>query len=83
FVVVAMNNSWCRLHKKTPHELVYGDKSHGNCTLVNELYTNNIFDEEEIPDTIEISDANYEIELDDDMIDFSFDNINDQEQSPD
>ncbi|CAG8825233.1 12948_t:CDS:2, partial [Gigaspora rosea] len=68
FVVVAMNNSWCRSHKKMPYELVYRDKPHGNCTLVNELYTNNIFDKEEIPNTIEISDANYEIDLDDDMI---------------
>ncbi|CAG8592864.1 8719_t:CDS:2, partial [Gigaspora rosea] len=83
FVVVAMNNSWCRSHKKTPYELVYEDKSRGNCTLVNELYTNNIFNKEEIPDTIEISDANYKIDLDDNMIDFSLDNINDQEQSPD
>ncbi|CAG8670933.1 22324_t:CDS:2, partial [Gigaspora rosea] len=40
FVVVAMNNS-C-------------DKPHGNCSLVNKLFANNIFDEEEIPDTIEI-----------------------------
>ncbi|CAG8517005.1 12633_t:CDS:2 [Gigaspora margarita] len=62
-----MNNSWCRLHKKTPYELVYENKPHSNCTLVNELYTNNIFDEEKIPDTIEISNADYKIDLDDDM----------------
>ncbi|CAG8819996.1 30815_t:CDS:2, partial [Gigaspora margarita] len=72
-----------RLHKKTPYKLVYGDKPQGNCTLVNELYTNNIFNKKEIPDTIKISNADYEIDLDDNMIDFSLDNINDQEQSPD
>ncbi|CAG8735040.1 23621_t:CDS:2, partial [Gigaspora margarita] len=49
------------------------DKPRGNCTLVNELYTNNIFNEEEKLDTIEISDADYKIDLDNDMI----------EQSPD
>lgn len=76
FVVVAMNNSWCRSHKKTPYELVYGDKPRGNCTLVNELYTNNIFDEEEIPDTIEIADADHEIDLDDDMTGIKINQIN-------
>ncbi|CAG8809684.1 1234_t:CDS:2, partial [Gigaspora rosea] len=33
FVVVAMNNSWCRLYKKNPYEIVYGDKPRGNCSL--------------------------------------------------
>jgi len=66
FVILAMNNSWCRSHKKTPYELVYGDKPRGNCTLIDELYANNIYDEEDIPDTIQI--FNNEIEnLDDDM----------------
>ncbi|CAG8739191.1 124_t:CDS:2, partial [Gigaspora margarita] len=44
------------------------NKPQGNCTLVNELYTNNIFNEEKILDTIEISDANYEIDLNNDII---------------
>ncbi|CAG8842627.1 21712_t:CDS:1, partial [Racocetra persica] len=42
FIVMAMNNSWCHAHKKTPYELVYGDKPCGNCTLINELCANNI-----------------------------------------
>ena len=51
---------------ETPYELVYGDKPRGNCTLIDELYANNIYDEEDIPDTIQI--FNNEIEnLDDDM----------------
>jgi len=67
-VILAMNNSWCRSHKKTPYELVYGDKPHGNCTLIKELFAKNIYDEEEIPDTIKL--INEDIEnLDDDMTD--------------
>ena len=49
-----MNNSWCWSHKKTPYELVYGDKPHGNCTLISKLFTKNIYDEENIPNTIQI-----------------------------
>jgi hypothetical protein len=56
FVILAMNNSWCRSHKKTPYELVYGDKPRGNCTLIDELYAKEIYDEENIPDTIQIFD---------------------------
>lgn len=67
FVISAMNNSWCRSHKKTPYELVYGCKSNGNCTLIEELFKKNIYNEEDIPDTIELLDS---IEnLDDDMTD--------------
>ncbi|PKY48860.1 hypothetical protein RhiirA4_464584 [Rhizophagus irregularis] len=29
-VVLSINNSICRLHKKTPYEFVYGDKPHKN-----------------------------------------------------
>ena len=61
-----MNNSWCRSHKKTPYEIVYGDKPRGNCSLVNELFANNIFDKEAIPDTIEILNDD-ETNLDNDM----------------
>ncbi|CAG8784085.1 17685_t:CDS:2, partial [Rhizophagus irregularis] len=54
---LAMNNSWCRSHKKTPYELVYGDKPRGNCTLIDELFAKNIYNEEDIPDTIQIYDS--------------------------
>ena len=67
FVIMAMNNSWCRSHKKIPYELVYGDKPHGNCTLADALFARNIYDEENIPDTIQVLDS---IEnLDNDMVD--------------
>jgi hypothetical protein len=67
FVISAMNNSWCRSHKKTPYELVYGDKPRSNCTLIDELFAKNIYDEEDIPNTIQIPDG---IEnLDEDMVD--------------
>ncbi|CAG8763086.1 385_t:CDS:1, partial [Racocetra fulgida] len=39
----------------------------GNYSLVNELYANSIFDEEEIPNTIEVPDD--EIDLVDDILD--------------
>jgi hypothetical protein len=62
-----MNNSWCRSHKKTPYELVYGDKPRGNCTLIDELFAKNIYNEEDIPDTIQIYDSIED--LDSDIID--------------
>ena len=66
FAISAINNSWCRSHKKTPYELVYRDKPRGNCILVDELFAKNIYDEENIPNTIQIFDG---IEnLDDDII---------------
>jgi hypothetical protein len=37
-VVLFMNNSICRSHKKTLYELVYGNKPHGNCSLIDELF---------------------------------------------
>ncbi|CAB5384077.1 unnamed protein product [Rhizophagus irregularis] len=57
FVISAINNSWCQSHKKTPYELVYGDKPRGNCTLIDELFAKNIYNEEDIPDTIQIYDS--------------------------
>ncbi|GES98738.1 KRAB-A domain-containing protein 2-like [Rhizophagus clarus] len=82
FVISAMNSSWCRSHKKTPYELVYRDKPHGNDTLVDELFAKNIYDEENIPDTIQIFDS---IEnLDNDIIDSQenelFDNEKDEQR---
>src|SRR5436190_18165948 len=68
-VILTMNQSYCRSHKKTPYELVYGDKPRGNCTLIDELFSRNIYDEENIPETIKIDgleDINEN--LDDDMI---------------
>jgi hypothetical protein len=63
-----MNNSWCRSHKKTPYELIFGCKPRGNCTLINDLYKKNIHNEEDIPDTIQIFDDCIE-NLDNDMAD--------------
>lgn len=68
---MAINNLWCRAHKKTPYELVYGDRPRGNCTLINELCANNICDEEKIPNTVEIQSDNI-MNLDDDMTDGKF-----------
>ena len=62
-----MNNSWCRAHKKTLYELIYGDKPRGSCTLIEDLYEKNIYNEEEIPDNIQIVD-NYIENLDDGII---------------
>jgi hypothetical protein len=55
-VVLSMNNSFCRSHKKTPYELVYGNKPRGDCSLVDELFARGIYNEEEIPETIKIAD---------------------------
>jgi hypothetical protein len=67
FVISAMNNSWYRSHKKTPYELVYGDKPRSNCTLIEELYAKNIYNEEDIPDTIQVCDSIED--LDSDIVD--------------
>jgi hypothetical protein len=68
-IILSMNHSYCRSHKKTPYELVYGDKPRGNSTLIEELFNKNIYDEENIPNTIKIKDLDDTIEnLDDDMI---------------
>ncbi|CAG8638664.1 40573_t:CDS:2, partial [Gigaspora margarita] len=52
----AMNNSWYKSYKKTSYEIVYSDKPRGNCSLVNKLFANNIFNEkflsEQSPDHI-------------------------------
>ncbi len=61
-----MNQSYCRSHKKTPFELVYGDKPHRNCTLIDELFQKNIYNEEDIPEKIQIQ--NSIEDLDNDMI---------------
>ncbi|CAG8483579.1 12477_t:CDS:10 [Ambispora gerdemannii] len=57
FVISSMNNSYCHSHNKTPYELVYGDKPHGSCMLINELFLKNIRDEENIPDTKKIQNS--------------------------
>ncbi len=53
-IILSMNQSYCRSHKKTPFELVYGDKPRENCTLIDELFQKNIYNEEDIPETIQI-----------------------------
>ncbi|KAF0461087.1 retrotransposon nucleocapsid protein [Gigaspora margarita] len=70
---------WRETTGRNDWSFVYGDKPRGNCSLVNELFANNIFDEETIPDTIEILN-NDETDLGDDMTEFLSDN---PEQSPD
>ena len=68
-IILSMNHSYCHSHKKTPYELVYGDKPRGNSTLIEELFNKNIYDEESIPETIKIKDLEDTIEnLDNDMI---------------
>ena len=68
FVVLSMNNSYCQSHKKTPYELVYGNKSHGNCPLVNDLFERHIFNEEDIPSTINIEQDDESENLDNDLV---------------
>ena len=64
-VILSMNQSYCRAHKKSPYELVYGDKPRGNSTLIEDLFQKKIYDEEDIPETIQIDDSNEY--LDDDL----------------
>ncbi|GES76143.1 KRAB-A domain-containing protein 2-like [Rhizophagus clarus] len=69
-VILSMNHSYCRSHKKTSYELVFSDKPHGGCTLIEDLFSKGIYDEENIPETVTIKDFEYSAEnLDDDMVD--------------
>ncbi|CAB4424874.1 unnamed protein product [Rhizophagus irregularis] len=68
-VILSMNNSICRSHKKTPYELVYGDKPRGNCSLIDELFARGIYDEENISEMIKIAD----FESSDENLDNDFD----------
>ncbi|GES83879.1 KRAB-A domain-containing protein 2-like [Rhizophagus clarus] len=69
-VILLMNHSYCRSYKKTPYKLVFGDKLHGGCTLIEDLFNKGIYDEENIPETVTIKDFKYSAEnLDDDMVD--------------
>ena len=53
---LSINNSICRSHKKTPYEFVYGNKPYGSCSLIDELFIRDIYDEENISETIKIVD---------------------------
>ncbi|CAB4406376.1 unnamed protein product [Rhizophagus irregularis] len=48
-----MNNSVCRAYNKKPYELVFGRTPHGYSTMLNQLFQNNIFSEDEIPNEFE------------------------------
>ncbi|PKY46475.1 hypothetical protein RhiirA4_461342 [Rhizophagus irregularis] len=60
-----MNNSVCRAYNKKPYELVFGRTPHGYSTMLNQLFQNNIFSEDEIPNEFEgndlIDNTTYEI----------------------
>jgi hypothetical protein len=48
FVIYAMNNLVCRARDKKPYELVFGGTPHGYSATL-DLFKNNIFSEDEIP----------------------------------
>ena len=47
--------------------MVYSDKPRGNCNLIDELFTRGIYNEEDIPETIEIADFEDSVDLDNDI----------------
>src|SRR5581483_11983697 len=53
FIIYAMNNSICRAHNKKPYELVFGGTPHGYSVMLDQLFKNNIFSEDEIPSEFE------------------------------
>ncbi|CAG8671202.1 1616_t:CDS:1, partial [Ambispora gerdemannii] len=55
-------------HKKTSYELVYGNKFYDNCSLINDLFEQHIFNEEDIPSTINIKQDDESKNLDNDLI---------------
>ncbi|GET02261.1 KRAB-A domain-containing protein 2-like [Rhizophagus clarus] len=38
-VILSMNHSYCHSHKKTSYEFIFGDKPHGGCTLIDDLFS--------------------------------------------
>ncbi len=55
-MILSINNFICRSHKKTSYELIYGNKSCGSYSLINKLFIRDIYDEENILETIKIID---------------------------
>ena len=66
-----MNLSVCRATNKRPFELVFGHEPHGNCVLLDQLWSQGIRYEENIPDDVEIEDCD----------DIQFDNNEDNIQT--
>ncbi len=68
-MILSMNNSICRSHKKTPYEFIYGDKSCENCSLIEKLFAKGIYDKEKVLETIKIVDLDDQIQnLNEDFI---------------
>lgn len=50
FIIYIMNNSVYRTHNKKSYKLVFGEASHGNSVIIDQLFkNNNDFSEDEIP----------------------------------
>jgi len=62
-IVYSMNLSVCRATKKRPFELVFGHEPRGHCVLIDQLWSQGIRYEENIPDDVQIED---DIQFDDD-----------------
>lgn len=64
-VINAMNISLCRATNQLPYILVFGTKPRGNCSLVSELWTQGVRDEEDIPKEIGVEEVenNYITEI--------------------
>src|SRR6185295_4020713 len=66
-----MNLSVCRATNKRPFDLVFGHEPHGNCVLLDQLWSQGIRYEENITDDVEIEDCD----------DIQFDNNEDNIQT--
>ncbi|PKY33886.1 hypothetical protein RhiirB3_453159 [Rhizophagus irregularis] len=47
------DNNFCRAHNKKPYELVFGGTPHRYSAMLDQLFQNNIFSEDEIPNEFE------------------------------
>ncbi|RIA83825.1 hypothetical protein C1645_833192 [Glomus cerebriforme] len=48
FIIYTINNSICRTHNKKPYELIFGRTPHEYSVILDQLFKNNIFSEDEI-----------------------------------
>ncbi|CAG8795539.1 17934_t:CDS:2, partial [Gigaspora margarita] len=55
-IIYSMNLFVCCATNKRPFELVFGHEPHGNCVLIDQLWSQGVQYEENIPDNIQIED---------------------------
>ncbi|CAG8596122.1 11691_t:CDS:2, partial [Racocetra fulgida] len=67
-IVYSMNLSICRATNKRPFELVFGHEPRGHCVLIDQLWSQGIRYEENIPDDVQIDDDDIQFDVNEDNV---------------